>query len=88
MLKPFEEALKDGFLNIKDIPDKEFRDFLREEGVAVDDVGIWQYIFGEHKEFELTVEPLEEENEYLIGLYRNKILLIPKLYICAQKKKL
>lgn len=87
MLKPFYEALSDGFTHITEISDREFRDYLRSEGVVVDDEGIWQYAFGDHKEFDLIIEPLEEEGEYQVALYKNHVLLIPKLYICAKKKQ-
>lgn len=88
MIKPFFEALTDGFTHITQISDHEFLQYLRSEGVAVDDEGIWQYSFGEHKEYDFILEPLEEEGEYLIALYKNHVLLIPKLYICAKKKQL
>ncbi len=80
MSKNFLTALKDGFESIHNFPRKRLNEYRR-EGVKVDEEGIHRFSFGEHKEYQLTVEPFGEEDEFLIALYKLGIQLTEKLHV-------
>lgn len=78
-MKYFPEALKDGFEHISEVPDKALVASLRDEGILIDSEGYYRKLFGEHKEFELRLEPIGHEGTYYVALYRFSILLTEKL---------
>jgi hypothetical protein len=80
-MKVFLEALKDSFLHIKEINNKDLIQELREEGVQIDAEGYYSFSFGDHKEFELAIEPIGPEGQFQIALYKNRVKLIDKLPI-------
>lgn len=86
-MKSFAEALKDGFAHIKHITDPILSKSLHEEGILGDE-GYYTFSFGEHKEYELAVEPAgrEDEDIFYIALYKNRILLTEKLQIWIPKQ--
>ena len=86
-MKGFVEALSDGYKHIRDITDPHFLKKLREEQIKVDEEGLWEFTFGDHKEYDLRVEPIGEEGQYQIALYKNGILLTQKLPVWTKKEK-
>jgi hypothetical protein len=80
-MKPFAEALRDGFHHVREITDPIFLRSLRSEGIRVDDEGYYSFSFGDKKEYELRVEPIGEEGEYQVALYKNNVLMNEKLHI-------
>ncbi len=86
MAKSFQEALIDGFEHVTHVNDLESLKDLREEGVRVDDEGYYSFSFGEHKEYELCIEPLSEDNQFQIAIYKNRIPLNVKLPIWSKKQ--
>lgn len=80
-MKPFQTALKDGFVHILDTADPAVIDQLRREHVQIDQDGYYSFTFGDKNEFELAIEPLQEEGHYQIALYRNRITLTEKIDI-------
>ena len=82
MIKNFIESLRDGFESVRNFPRERLQQY-RSEGIKVDDEGIKRFSFGEHKEFELVLEPFGEEHEYLVALYKTGILLTEKLHVKA-----
>jgi hypothetical protein len=85
--KDFHEVLKDGFQRITDITDPELLSELRDDGVQVDSEGYYSFCFGERKEYEICVEPLPQENQYFVAVYKNRILINHKLPVWATEKK-
>jgi hypothetical protein len=85
-IKKFEEALKDGFVHITEITDKETLDKLRAENIRIDEEGYYSFSFGDHKEFELCVEPIGDDGNYAIALYKNRVLLTQKLNVWKKMK--
>lgn len=85
--KDFLESLRDGFNHITNISDPELVKTLREEGISIDSEGYYSFLFGEHKEYELAVEPLNTEGQYYIALYKNRVLLTVKLPVWIEQKK-
>lgn len=79
MQKPFHEALADGFKLVTQLNDPDEIKKLREEGVLVDSIGIYVFEFGEHKEYSLQMEPINEG--FLVSLYKNGIRLTEPLPI-------
>lgn len=86
-MKPFFEALSDGFTHITEITDPASLAALRAEGIRVDDEGYYTFSFGEHKEFELRIEPFSDEGCYLVALYKNSIPITQKLVIWTHEQK-
>ncbi len=86
-MKPFEEALRDGFQHILEITDPETLKKLRDDGIRVDEEGYYSFSFGEKKEFELCIEAVGDEGNYYISLYKNRVLLTQRLPICIPKKE-
>ena len=90
MVKDFDEALRDGFTHIKELSDPAQIQTLRKEGVLIDEEGYYSFFFGEHKELELAIEPLmEDENEermFYISLYKNRVRLTEPLPIWTRPK--
>lgn len=84
-MKQFSDALKDGFIHVFDTTTPEILKQLRDEQVLVDEEGYHTFSFGDHKEFELTVEPLRGENEYRICLYKNRVKITEPLHIWRVK---
>ena len=82
-MKQFTEALSDGFTHITQISDPAFLKKLRSENVLVDSEGIYSFSFGDNHEYALNVEPLQEENEYRIILYKNRVPLTEPLIVSA-----
>lgn len=78
-MKSFKEALIDGFRHIKSITDREELAHMRSEGIQVDQEGYYSFIFGDNKEYELRIEPILDENQYCVSLYKRGILLTQKL---------
>lgn len=76
-MKSFEEALKDGFKNVRTITDPDQLSKLRAEAILIDTEGVNIFEFGDKKEFMLSVEPIG--NGYLISLYKNKIRITEPL---------
>jgi len=85
-MKQFQEALSDGFTHITQISDPAFLNKLRADGVLVDEEGIYSFSFGDNHEYSLNVEPLKDENEYRIILYKNRIPLTEPLIISSLDK--
>ena len=83
-MKSFIEALNDGFVHITELTDSKHIEQLRSDGVLVDTDGYWVFSFGEHKEFELCIEPLAE-NRYYVSLYKNRVLITEKLPVCTRE---
>lgn len=83
-MKDFAESLRDGFTHITHLTDPVQITLLREEGILVDSEGYFSFSFGEHKEFELCFEPVGDEGEYLVALYKNRILLTQKVPVCQK----
>ena len=83
-MKSFIEALNDGFVHITELTDSKHIEQLRSDGVLVDTDGYWVFSFGEHKEFELCIEPLAE-NRYYVSLYKNRVLITEKLPVCINE---
>lgn len=86
-MKDFHSALIDGFLHITEITDPERLKRMREEGILVDSEGYYVFTFGDSKEYDLSIEPIGEEHEWLVALYKNGVLLTEKLHVWSQKKK-
>lgn len=86
-MKPFFEALSDGFFHITDITDPALLTSLRSEGIRVDDEGYYTFSPVDHKEFELRIEPFGEEGCYLIAFYRSGVALTQKLVVWTHDKK-
>lgn len=84
-MKDFSESLKDGFSHITDITDIQAVKKFREEGIRIDDEGYYSFAFGEHKEYELCIEPIGEDGQYQIALFKNRILLTEKLPVWTKK---
>lgn len=84
-MKPFYEALKDGYQHIREITDPRFLGKLRQEGIRVDDEGYYTFPFGDKKEYELRVEPIGEDGEYQVALYKNGILMNEKLHLWTKE---
>lgn len=82
-MKQFQEALSDGFKHITQISDPAFLNKLRHEGVLVDEEGIYSFSFGDSFEYSLQIEPLKDEEEYRIVLYKNRIPLTEPLVMKA-----
>lgn len=80
-MKPFIEALHDGFALVKEISDPATLKELRAQGILIDTEGYHTYSFGDRKEYELCVEPVGEEGTYYIALYKNRVLLTEKLLV-------
>ncbi len=80
-MKPFIEALRDGFNHVTEISDPEQIAVLRGEGIRIDEEGLYVFSFGEKKEYDLRIEPYGEEGHYLVALYKNGVLLNNKLPI-------
>lgn len=80
-MKPFTEALADGFIHITEITDKDTLKQLRDEGILIDTEGYYVYSFGPEKEYELCIEPTQDEGTYFIALYKNRVLLTEKLLL-------
>ena len=87
-MKPFREALRDGFRYVKELP-RSLSQYYHSEGInEVDLEGIHAFVFGDHKEYELRVEPFgEDEDEYLISLYKHNVLLTERLRVWIKKKR-
>lgn len=86
-MKPFFEALSDGFTHITSVTDPDFLRSLREEGIRVDDEGYYTFSPRDHVEYELRIEPFGEEGCYLIAFYKNRIPLTQKLMVWTRDKK-
>lgn len=80
-MKKFSEALQDGFQHITEITDKKTLDTLRNEGIRIDDEGYYIFSFGEHKEYELAIEPVGEHGQYQISLYKNRVRITEPLIV-------
>lgn len=80
-MKSFPIALHDSFTHIAQITDPETLKQLRSEGVRCDDEGYYTFTFGDHKEYEWAVEPIGEEGQYQMVLYKNRVPLCEKLQI-------
>lgn len=84
-MKTFLDALTDGFSHIKELSDPEQIKKLRDENVLIDDEGYYSFCFGEHKEYELAIEPVleidKDEKTYYITLYKNRIPITERLWI-------
>lgn len=80
-MKRFVEVLHDGFTHEANITDPELIATLRHEGVTIDQDGIYIFSFGDHKEFQLTIEPLASDNHYQVGLYKDHVPINLKLPI-------
>ncbi len=87
MDKPFYEALRDSFTHITQVSDPVALAKMREDGILIDTEGYYVFSFGEHKEYELRVEPIGEEQHYAISLYKNAVLLVHKLMIWTDKNE-
>lgn len=85
-VKKFSEALRDGYNHIREITDPVFLRKMREEGIRIDDEGYYTYSFGEAKEYELRIEPVGNEGQYQIALYKLDVLLTEKLIIWKDKQ--
>jgi len=85
-MKAFSEALADGFTHILEISDPELLKTLRDEGIQIDTEGYWSFSFGENKEYELCVEPLAEDGNFRMCLYKNRVLLTEPLIIWEKIK--
>ncbi len=79
------EALTDGFQHIIDITDPETVRWYRDLGVRIDDEGYYSFSFGEHKEYEMRIEPLGTEDQYYVSLYKNGVLLTERLPVWTRK---
>lgn len=85
MTKTFFESLVDGFEHLRNFPREKLKQY-RQEGIPVDSEGVYRFSFGEHKEFEVVLEPFGAENEYLVAIYKSGILLTEKLHMKAVTK--
>ncbi len=85
MAKAFQDALRDGYNHLTESTDQERIKQLRDEGVLVDDEGYHVFSFGPEHQYELTIEPLSEDGQYQIALYKNGITLTEKLPIWSKK---
>lgn len=81
MVKPFQEALTDGFKHITTLTDPDLIKKLRSEGILIDTLGIYSFEFGDHKEYTLNVEPIAEIGTYRIILRKNQVALTESLYV-------
>ncbi len=80
-MKDFAQSLRDGFTHITEITDKDTLEKLRGEGILIDTEGYYSFSFGEHKEFELCIEPYLQDGQYFVSIYKNRVLLNGKLPI-------
>lgn len=87
MSKPFDEALKDSFNHVTQINDPETVAQLRAQGVLVDSEGYHALTFGDHNEYELAIEPIADEGNYQIAIYKNRVPLAEKLIIWIHNSK-
>lgn len=87
-MKPFPEALRDGFRKVVELP-QFLAHYYQKEGMnEVPMDGFHVFAFGDHREFELRVEPFgEDENEFAIGVYKNNVLLTERLIVWRKKPK-
>ena len=76
-MKPLLTALKDGYSHIKSITDPILLRQYREEGVRVDDKGVWEYY--NPRITHVRVEPVGEEGKYQVAIYSGSVLLTEKL---------
>ncbi len=86
-MKDFKTALRDGFNHIKEITDPNLLKQLRNEGVRVDDEGLHEFPFGDHKEYTLRVEPIGDEGHWQVALYKNEVLINEKLRFKEDEEK-
>lgn len=85
MIKPFHEALSDGFKHIKNINNPELIKKFREEGILIDQEGYYSFVFGDKKEFELSIEPIG--SGYMISLYKNRVRITEPLLVKPLEEK-
>jgi hypothetical protein len=84
-MKPFGEALHDGFTHITDISDPTQLHAMRDAGIRIDDEGYYVFAFGDQKEYRLQVEPIGEDGHYLISLYKDQIKITESLSIWTKQ---
>jgi len=82
-MKLFLEALYDGFKHVDSISDPERLKDLRGQDIQIDTDGLWVFEFGEHKEYSFEVQPLPEDGQYRIVLYKNGVVLTEPLRMKA-----
>ncbi len=85
-MKDFYEALRDGFKHITEVANRDDLKKMREDGIQVDTEGYYSFSFGEKGEYELCIEPILDEDKFLVSLYKHRVLLTQKLPVIALKK--
>ena len=80
-MKGFREAVRDGYKRLKTIYDPLILKQYKEEGVQMEYEDIYSFTFGDQKEYEQRIEPIGEEGQYQIALYKNGILINHKLIV-------
>lgn len=87
-MRDFYESLQNGFRHIDSITDKTFLEKLREQGVSVDEDGIYCLAFGDNHEYEWYIFPLDtdsDEKMMRIALYKNGVLISQELDVWIRK---
>lgn len=76
----FTQSLLKGFKYVPTEKERSFL-FLDSDGMRIIPEGYFSFKFGESKEFEIAFEPLIEENQWYVALYKDGELMTEKVVI-------